>query len=235
MQAVILAGGLGTRLRELYPDRPKALVPVNGRPFLAWQAEWLAAGGITDIHLATGHMSGAIVTWAGQNLPGTIRFTASEEPEPLGTGGGLKFVEEHIQSDPFYVLNGDSLLPNADFQSLENDFRESSNAWISIAVARIEEAGRYGTVEFDDNARLTAFREKASRSEGWINAGIYLMSKKTLGEIEPGRNLSMETDIFPALAEKGLIRAFKSEGPLLDMGTPDGLRAMEAHLLTRGA
>ncbi len=227
-QAVILLGGRGTRLSALYPDRPKALVPVAGRPFIEWQMDFLHRGGIRNIHLAAGHMADAIEAWAGgQN---DVGLTVSREPSPLGTAGAIKFVEPHLRSDPFLVINGDTLLPNANFQSLEKCHADFSNAWITILVAHMSESGRYGTVEFGADGTINAFREKASRSEGWINAGIYLVSKKVLQTIEPGRNVSIETDVFPALAEKKLLRACPCEGPLLDMGTPEGWTAMNDHL-----
>jgi NDP-sugar pyrophosphorylase family protein len=238
MQAVILTGGKGTRLSQLYADRPKPLVPVCGKPFLTWQVEWLLRGGVTDIHLAAGHMGEQIAEWAASNpVPGT-HLTASVEPQRLGTGGGLKYVESFIKTDPLLVLNGDSLAPNLDFQSLENTHRQFSNDWktadspgaITIAVTHIEKTGRYGTVEFDQAHKIEAFLEKTDREEGWINAGVYAMDAAILQQIEPGKNRSIETDIFPALTEAGRLFACPSKAPLLDMGTPEGLSAMETFL-----
>lgn len=238
MQAVILLGGKGTRLNALYPDRPKALVPIAGKPFLERQLEWLARGGVTGFHLAAGYLAEQIETWAAAQRP--FQITVSREPQALGTGGGLKYVEPFIRSDPFYVINGDSLMPNLDFQSLENFHRNfpmigkngagNSRNWTTIAVSRIESAGRYGTVEFDGHGTITAFREKAGRDAGWINGGVYLMSRETLPGIPPDTNVSIETGLFPALAAKGCLAAFQGEPPLLDMGTPDGIRAMETYL-----
>ena len=244
IQAVLLVGGTGTRIQSVHADRPKGLVPVAGKPFLQWQVEWLTAQGICNIHLAAGHLGEQLVQWAedySKAHPG-IRITASVEPERLGTGGGLKYIENKIQSDPFLVLNGDSLAPNLKFQSLEvfhkkvptigSFSQKSSNHWkFSIAVTQIEESGRYGTVEFNENGQVTAFLEKAQRESGWINAGVYLADCGVLELIEPNRNVSLETDIFPKLCEEGNLAAFHCPPPLLDMGTPDGLEAMENYLL----
>ena len=278
MQAILLCGGKGTRLSGLYADRPKILVPIAGRPFLAWQLEWLARGGVTAVHLAAGHLADVLRNWieeqssaqrseisgqrsagreqeaagSGQqaeessqpseisNLKSQIsnllqHCTISIEPAPLGTGGGLKYIEPHLCSDPFLVLNGDSLMPRLDFQALEKAHRSFSNAWktagaATLAVTRIAEAGRYGTVEFDAAHRITAFREKASRSEGFINGGVYLMDRGVLAAIEAGKNMSIETDVFPALAAAGRLQAVEAAQPLLDMGTPEGIRAMEEFL-----
>lgn len=223
-QAVILLGGKGTRLTPLYPDRPKALVPVASRPFLQWQIEWLARNDVTDLHLAAGHMATPLQEWITAHDPSA---TLSVEPTPLGTAGGLKFVEPFLRSDPFLVLNGDSLLPALDFQALEKAHRNNSKTWITIAVTPIEESGRYGTVEFDTAGHVTVFREKAEHRAGWINGGIYLMSRQALSDIQPGRPVSIETDLFPTLVQQGRIQALTTTPPLLDMGTPDGLSAME--------
>lgn len=227
VQAIILCGGKGTRLSALYPDRPKALARIAGRPFLQWQLDWLARGGIGQLHLAAGHRAAQLQEWINRQAP---LASLSIEPVPLGTGGGLKFVEPFIRSDPFLVLNGDSLLPALDFQTLENTHRQDSNTWITIAVAPIENAGRYGTVEFDATGHVTAFREKAECRAGWINAGVYLMSRRSLAGIATNRTVSIETDIFPTLVEQGRMRALTTPPPLLDMGTPDGLSAMEKWL-----
>ena len=229
MQAIILAGGLGTRLRELYPDIPKALVPILGKPFLAWQIEWLRHGGATGIHIAAGHKASAVKDWLKTD-PAGAGVTLSEEPQPLGTAGGLRFVEEHLRSDPFLVLNGDSLTPNLDFRAMEKTHSDADGILTTIAVVRSEESGRYGTVEFDITHHITAFREKSERKAGWINTGVYLMSRKTLALIEADKPVSMETDVFPRMAARRQLLAFQAPSPMLDMGTPEGIRAMESFL-----
>lgn len=226
--ALLLVGGLGTRLRELFPDRPKALVPVAGRPFIAWQLDGLRRQGITRIHLAAGYRGESIAEWVRSE--GDAQLSVSVEPAPLGTAGGLRFAAGHVAGDRLIVLNGDSLAPGCDFQRLEEGHGRSSNAWTTLAVAPIEDAGRYGSVEFDDDGRVTAFREKAERARGWINAGVYRMDRRVLDLIPAGRACSLETELFPALAAAGRLRAVTIPPPLLDMGTADGLSAMQAWL-----
>ncbi|MFH0907587.1 MAG: sugar phosphate nucleotidyltransferase [bacterium] len=228
-QAVILAGGKGTRLSVLYPDHPKALVPIAGKPFIEHLVELLYRQGITDVHIAAGHLAGTLMKWVEDYAPKPGGLTITVEPQPLGTAGGLKFVEKYLRTDPFFVLNGDSLVPNLRFADMAKQHR-ASNAMATLAVTRIDEAGRYGTVEFDGSDTITMFLEKADRKGGWVNGGVYLMSRATLAQIVPGRNLSIETDLFPALAQLGRLRAFRAEPPLLDMGTPEGLAAMERFL-----
>lgn len=229
MQAVILVGGLGTRLKSLFPDRPKALVPVRGRPFIERQIEWLRAHGVTSVHLAAGHKAAMLADWARAWQEAPVPVTVSVEPHPLGTAGGLKFVEARVHGDLFLVLNGDSLLPRLDIRAMTAAHR-ADRADVTFAVTRIEESGRYGTVEFDGAGRLTAFLEKADRTGGWVNGGVYAMNREVLARIEAGRNLSLETDVFPALTAAGTLRVFRCDPPLLDMGTPEGIRAMEDFL-----
>ncbi len=232
--ALLLVGGLGTRLRELYPDRPKALVPVCGRPFIAWQIEGLQRQGITRIHLAAGYRGDALADWVRAQPAGELQLTVSVEPAQLGTGGGLRYASDHLTGERLLVLNGDSLAPGGRVQRLEEALAADANAWMSLAVAPIEDAGRYGSVDFEADGRVTAFREKAERSQGWINAGVYLLERRVLDLIPADRPSSLETEVFPALAAAGRLRAVTIAPPLLDMGTADGLRAMEAWITGRG-
>ncbi len=227
--AVILAGGRGTRLSSLHPSIPKALVPIAGKPFLRWQLEWLAGRGLRAVHMATGHMSDAIEDWLASNPVPGISISSSREPSPLGTAGGMKFAGSFVSGDTLFVLNGDSLLPALDFESMLRSHLVSA-PMATISVTRIESAGRYGTVEFDADGSIKAFLEKADRRGGWVNGGVYLVSREMLNGVEPGANVSMETDVFPRLAAEGVLRAFKSKPPLIDMGTPEGIRVMESFL-----
>ena len=141
-------------------------------------------------------------------------------------------MEKHIRSNPFLVLNGDSLLPHLDFAAFRQAHAQDCPL-ASLAVTTIRETGRYGTVEFDDQNRILAFHEKAERAEGWVNGGVYLLDKKALALIEPGKTLSLETDIFPKLAAQRQLHAFHVPPPLLDMGTPEGLASMEHYFLSQ--
>jgi NDP-sugar pyrophosphorylase family protein len=229
MIALILCGGLGTRLRSLHPDLPKALVPVRGRPFLAWMLAWLRGQGVTRAHLAAGYRADQIAAWAhSASLPG-LDLSVSVEPAPLGTGGGLRFGAKQAAGDVLLVLNGDSFLPSLHLDALVAQHRASPSATV-LAVTRIEAAGRYGTVEFDDTCRITAFREKADRNDGWVNGGVYVMPRSVVERIPEDRPSSLEQDLFPRLAAAGLLAAHPTPPPLLDMGTPEGLAAMETHL-----
>ena len=236
-QAVILLGGKGTRIAERFPDRPKCLVPVAGRPFLEWQFDWLKQNGVADVLLAAGHMADVLEAYLAARNPDGLEIVLSREPQPLGTGGALKFVEPLLASDPVLVVNGDSLTPNLDFSTLwktghgffhavEKKFPRCGK----ILATPIENAGRYGTVEFDPDGFVTTFREKTERAAGFVNAGLYLLPREIVADIPADRAVSLETDVFPALAARRRLVAIPIPPPLLDMGTPDGLAAMEAIL-----
>ncbi|NKB22892.1 MAG: NTP transferase domain-containing protein [Kiritimatiellae bacterium] len=225
-QAILLIGGQGTRIRSVAPDRPKALISIAGKPFLQWQIEWLSKQNITDIHLSAGYMPKAIQEWLDADPFPDLKISLSIEPRPLGTAGAIKFLENAIQTDPFFVLNGDSLLLNLDFQALSNQHCTSLDALMTLSITQIQDAGRYGTVTFNDQDLVTSFQEKAHHTEGWINGGVYLMAKKVLASIEPNKTMSLETDIFPVLSQEGRLKAYKTPPPLLDMGTPTGLKEM---------
>lgn len=231
MQAIILAGGQGTRLRELYPDCPKALVPILNKPFLEWQLSWLASAGIHAVHIAAGHMASALKDWLASNTPEGMTITLSEEPESLGTAGGLKNVEKHIQTNPFVVVNGDTLLPMMDWYQFMEAHRLSS-ASVTMAVTPVPQAGRYGTVEFDESNLVTSFLEKAERKSGWVNGGLYIMNQETMRHITADKSLSLETDIFPVLSWLRVLQVYLADPPLLDMGTPRGIQEMESFLST---
>ena len=233
-QAVILLGGKGTRLAAHFPDRPKALVPVNGRPFLEWQFDWLKRNGIGNVLLAAGHLADVLEHYLAARSPDGLQIVLSREPAPLGTGGALKFVEPLLATDPVLVFNGDSLTPNLDFSTLwkkvfhsvENSFPQCGK----LFATPIEAAGRYGTVEFDADGFVTAFREKAERAAGFVNTGVYLLPRALIAAIPAGKAVSIETEVFPALAAQRRLVALPAPPPLLDMGTPDGLAALERFL-----
>lgn len=230
-QALILLGGKGTRLSGLFPDLPKALAPVAKRPFLAWQIDWLFSNNISSVMLAAGYMGNKIQDWIKQQ-PYKEKVSVSIESEPLGTGGALKYPADILGQNAFWTLNGDSLLPELDFQNME-EAHLKSGALGTIAVTEIEDSGRYGTVLFDDNGKIIRFEEKGSKTAGWVNGGVYLLEPAILSFIETNRNISIEHDIFPRLAADGKLSVFQSPPPLLDMGTPEGLKNMENYLLRR--
>jgi NDP-sugar pyrophosphorylase family protein len=228
MQAVILLGGQGTRIRSLHPDCPKALIPVAGKPFLEWQFDWLKQNGITDILLAAGHMGEAIAEWVSR-LETEMKITVSIEPKPLGTAGAVRSLSDRIKSEVFLVANGDTLVSPLNIDELVRS-HVSTHSSCTMATSFVEKSGRYGTVVSDAAGCVTGFTEKEDRDAGWVNAGVYLLNRSVLALIPAGRKVSIETDTFPRLIADHSLFACPTNSRLFDMGTPDGLAAMELWL-----
>jgi histidinol-phosphate phosphatase family protein len=213
--AVVLAGGLGTRLRSA-TDVPKVAAPVAGRPFLSWLLDPLAAQGFGAATIATGHAAGIVETAIGSRHGG-MAIAYSREPSALGTGGALK-----LAGTGGFVLNGDSYC-GLSFDAFES-FAKSSAA---IALTRVPDTSRYGRVDVDDEGRVTAFREKGVPGPGWINAGIYFLPDSIVAALPPGPS-SLERDLFPRLAANGSLRGYRGGGPFLDIGIPETYAAAPA-------
>lgn len=227
IEAIILVGGLGTRLRPLYADRPKALVPVGGRPMLAWLVDMLRDVGVQHVHLATSYLGEAIDAWVTEQSVPDLRFTLSRESSPLGTAGAIGLCASQIETSPFLVLNGDSLLPNLSVRRLFEAHRDTE---ASLAAVRVPDTARFGKIMFDRDGFVQTFQEKSAFGPGCVNGGAYVLTRDVLKRIPADRPLSLEADVFPQLAGERQLRAVEFEGPLLDMGTPEGLDRLNAYL-----
>lgn len=225
--AAVLAGGLGTRLRPVVADRPKVLAPVRGRPFLSYLLDYLSAAGIRSVVLCTGYL-GAQVQRTFGNRYKDMELRYSREPRPLGTGGALRFALPHFSSDPVLVMNGDSFC-TAELRSFWKWHGEQS-ARGSLLLVRGVSPHRYGIVEVGESGAVTRFAEKEkTTSESWISAGVYLLSHEILASIPAQETLSLEYDIFPRWVGRGLF-GYRSDGVLLDIGTPDDFIKAEQFL-----
>lgn len=227
--AFLLAGGQGTRLRPAVADRPKPLAPVRGRPFAEWLVHSLAGQGIRRIVFCTGHMADQIASHFGDGRAWGVETVYSREEKPLGTAGALRLATERMPGEaPLLALNADSYC-DFDVVRLVSTHR-TRGARGTVWLARADDAGRYGSVEADADGRVTAFAEKSSRhGRGWINAGIYALDRDVLAGIPAGAAASLETQVLPALAGKGLW-SVAGESPLLDIGTPESYARAEAFL-----
>jgi D-glycero-alpha-D-manno-heptose 1-phosphate guanylyltransferase len=211
--AMILAGGLGTRLRESVPDLPKPLAPVAGRPFLEFIFAQLQRAGVRRVILCTGH--GADAIWARYGTRwGELELMHSVEAHPLGTGGALGLAAELLDTPWTYVLNGDSYC-QIDWRS----FARTRPDQAAVTVVHVENAGRYGRVSIDSQARITTFSEKGSEGPGWINAGVYRFHRAMLAELPTDDYCSLERDVLPTWVTRPLI-AHRAFGRFIDIGTP---------------
>jgi len=221
--AVVLAGGLGTRLAGVVHDRPKVLAAVRGRPFLAHLLARLAAAGARHVVLCTGHRHEQVSAAFGTRYAG-MRLAYSAEPHPLGTGGALRLALPHLGSDPVLVLNGDSLC-DVDLGELWAWHRRHG-ARASLVAVHVRDATRYGRLEIDRDARVVGFEEKGLASgPSWISAGIYVLARALVEAVPAGHRVSLEREVLPAAIEDGIL-AFRSRGAaFLDIGTPEAYAA----------
>lgn len=219
-EAVILAGGFGTRLRPVIADLPKPLAPVNGQPFLHYIFLYLKKFGIEKIVLSVGYMAEKIEAHFGTNYHG-IKVEYAYENEPLGTGGGIRLGMEKCTGAHVLALNGDTLFEVPLDKFFETHLGGSSDA--TLALRKVEDGSRYGTIELDGN-RIAAFREKSPDVKGaaLINGGVYALRRKTyLGITEAGKSFSIEHDFFAKYADKLWLQAFPCEGYFIDIGVPE--------------
>lgn len=231
-QCAILAGGLGTRLGALVADTPKPVLPVGGRPFLAWLIRELSRFGIEDVVLLTGHLSTRVreeVAAFAAHLPRPVTIRFSEEASPAGTGGALALAAP-LLDERFLLCNGDSLLA-CNLAPLLGAFMADPPATIGrLVVRRLEDASRSGVIEADGD-RVTAFRARPDTpGPGLINAGIYALDRRILAHLAPV--CSLERDVLPALAAAGALRATTADGFFIDIGIPADL-ARAQHELPR--
>jgi len=225
--AVILTGGLGTRIRSLVSDRPKVLAEIVGRPFLTFLLDQLASVGARKAVLCTGYMAEMIQVKLGDGYK-SLRLTYSKEQEPLGTGGALRLALPRLQSDPVMVMNGDSYA-NVDLHAFLEWFLKKDST-VGILLTKVKDTSRYGKVVAAEDGRIESFEEKGGNHEpGWINAGIYLMKKKLVAAIPAEKPYSLEREFFPGLIGKGLY-GFRSETEFIDIGTPESFSRAEAFM-----
>jgi NDP-sugar pyrophosphorylase family protein len=228
--AVLLAGGLGTRLRPAVPKLPKVLAEVNGRPFLSYLLDQVASAGIRRAVICAGYKSERIVSQFG-GARGPLALGYSVETRLLGTGGALRLALPWVSSDPVLVMNGDSYF-SADLNRFLAQHRES-RASDSILLARCDDTARFGAVQTDDSGALIRFDEKGGRGgPGWINAGIYLLSHELIRAIPAGEVVSLEREVFPCHVGRGLF-GFGDPGEFIDIGTPESYRQAGAFIRNR--
>jgi len=220
IDAAILVGGLGTRLRGVVDDVPKPFAPVLGRPFLFYILDMLALRGAHSVTLCSGYIADFVREKTGTEWLG-MPIHHSVETEPLGTAGALANAKNFLTSPRVLVVNGDTWL-EPDFQP----FLETVIAAFGPErLTKVPDASRYGTLETATDGRLLAFREKSpTPSPGRINAGMYLATQETLAAL-PQKRTSLETEILPGLAAAGRIHVFETDSPFLDIGIPSDYAA----------
>ena len=229
MQALILAGGKGTRLRPLTVYTPKPIVPICNRPFLLYQIDTLRRAGITDITLSLSYQPNKIEQLLGDGSDHGVKLKYTVEPQPMGTAGAYKFAEDLIR-EPTVVFNGD-ILTDLDLKAVIREHNERK-ATATIVLTPVKDPTTYGVVETEKDGRVRRFLEKPKAEEitsNNINAGTYVLEPKVLDYLPEGENYSFEYGVFPDLLKRG--EAFYAHIPTrtywIDIGTPE--RYLQVH------
>ena len=221
MKAVFLVGGEGTRLRPLTYTTPKPLLPICNEPFLARQIRWLALHGVDEVILSMGYLPDAFRERFPDHRCDDVVLRYAVEPEPLGTGGAIRFAAEGIE-ETFLVCNGD-VLTDLDVRELIK-FHEATDAEATIALTQVDDPSAFGVVPTADDGRVLAFVEKPPPGlapTNWINAGTYVLEPSMLERIPYGAVTSVERETFPRTLEHGgALYAVQSEAFWLDIGVP---------------
>jgi len=230
--AIILCGGLETRIRPVPFATPKPLLPIGYQALLDYQIQYLKRFEFDRIILAIGFLQEQIVRYLDEHRLG-IRLRYSFEKEPLDTGGAIKNAESMIGSD-FLTLNGDVIFSELDLDKLIYAHKKAS-ASATLVLAKSTTPTRFGAVELDDQSRIVNFVEKPRKQvslDTWVNAGVYVITPSVLSKIPKGRRASLEVDVFPKLMREGSIFGYRHEGYWADVGTPEDYLRVQKDIIT---
>lgn len=218
-EAIILAGGFGTRLQGVIKDVPKPMAPVNGRPFLTYILDYLIEYQYTRVVLSVGYLHEKIEEFFGTQYK-SLEIDYAVETEPLGTGGGILFAMSKCKTDNVLVINGDTMF-KVDLDAFERFFAEK-NCLLSIVLREVEDVARYGSVVIGNNNLITLFSEKqATVGRGLINGGVYLINRKLFDKYPQPQKFSFEKDLMTKYYRQELFYAMPSEGYFIDIGIPE--------------
>lgn len=217
-EAIVLAGGLGTRLRSVINDVPKPMASVAGKPFLHYIIQYLKTFEIEHIVLSVAYLPEKIIDYFGTEYLG-IKISYAKEETPLGTGGGIRLALEKCTTSNIVVLNGDSMF-KVDIQKLYH-FHLKQKAKATLAIRQVENVGRYGEVLLDDKQEIIQFSEKSNKvAKGWINGGVYIMQKNILQSFQANTKFSLEKEYFQVKAGKKELYALAFDAYFIDIGIP---------------
>jgi D-glycero-alpha-D-manno-heptose 1-phosphate guanylyltransferase len=216
-ECIVLAGGLGTRLRSVVADKPKCMAPVGDVPFIDYLLRYLLKEGMTHVVLSLGHLSEQVIEYIESN-EWTMKVDFVIEEEPLGTGGAIMNALEELEEDEFFIMNGDTLF-NVDLFDYSNWHQEKGSK-LSLALKPMKQFDRYGSVQLDENNKITAFLEKQYCDEGLINGGIYVANREYLESLGLPKKFSFEKDVLETQVKAGNVYGFESDSYFIDIGVP---------------
>ena len=225
MEAIILCGGLATRLGEAAKTVPKVLLEIAGKTVLEWQIRLLMEAGVTKVVLASGHLHDVLYERVGDDYAG-MRIRYAKEEKRLGTGGAIQNAMKQIGTSPFFVLNGDILIADFSLRGMLDRFHEEmAGVLLSVHVPDIRP---YGEIVSDDNGKIQAFREKQPTCRaGYINSGVYLFNQSIADAFPNGQEtFSMERDVFSSVSN---LYALQIDADWIDIGVPERLAYAREH------
>ena len=220
---VILAGGMGTRLRAVVSDRPKVMAMVKGRPFIAYIMDQLLEAGFKQVVFCVGYLAETMIETLGYEYR-NLSIKYSQEPYALGTGGAVKYAMPLIKTSHVLLMNGDSFIDVDISDFLDWCFDKKFGA--SMVLSEVFDVRRYGAVKIDEEQVITDFIEKTTKNKpGWVNAGIYLFLRELIAEsIKPNAFYSLEKNLLPALLNRIPIGGYCCKSKLIDIGTPESYK-----------
>jgi D-glycero-alpha-D-manno-heptose 1-phosphate guanylyltransferase len=219
LEAIILAGGFGTRLQKVVNDLPKSMALINDKPFLEYLLNFLTGQGIQKVILSVGYKQEMIREHFKDRYK-QLTISYAIEEEPLGTGGGILNALEQVEGESAFALNGDSMF-RIDLQAMQH-LHQKTEADLTMALRYLDDTSRFGTVRIDAEKRVTGFLEKDQDSDpGYINGGIYLINKNFLVSYSFGKKFSIEKDCFEKCYKESRIFGYPAKGYFLDIGIPE--------------
>lgn len=225
--AIILAGGLGTRLRSVVADLPKCMAPVAGKPFLSFVVDFLVQQGVTHFIFSVGYKRESIIEFIHEFYP-TINAKFAIEKDPLGTGGAVKLAAGLCKEKNTFVLNGDTIF-DMNLQQLSS-FHYTHNADCTLSLKELNQFDRYGVVELNTENKVTDFKEKKYYEKGLINGGVYVLNvNRFLNEPLPGK-FSFEKDYLEAYYQQRNFVGFVTDGYFIDIGIPEDYERAQTEL-----
>ena len=229
-EAILLAGGFGTRLKHIVNDLPKPMAPINGIPFLSYLMKKMSHAGIQHIVLSTGFLHEKIESFYKNSFEG-MKISYARETEPLGTGGAIMFSLKKTTTDNVLILNGDTLF-DIDFAYF-NAFYQSKKTMLAVALRKLNDVSRYGSVSIDNTGKIIAFAEKnLSTGEGLINGGIYLLNKNELKNIHLPKTFSFEKEILEKLYKENDFYGMPFDDYFIDIGIPEDYKRAQYEFST---
>ena len=218
-EAIILAGGFGTRLQGVVKDVPKPMAPVKGRPFLTYILDYLIEYQYSKVILSVGYLHEKIEEYFGNQYK-SLEIDYAVEIEPLGTGGGILFAMSKCVSDNVLIINGDTMF-KVDLNEFEQ-FHAEKNGLLSIVLREVEDVSRYGSVTIGDDNLIVLFAEKqVTFGRGYINGGVYLINRDLFQKYPQPQKFSFEKDLMTRFYRQELFYAMPSDGYFIDIGIPE--------------